>query len=570
MKQIPCRLYFSTFDVLDNSPLLLSPQIVNNKQRRKKIEKNTIKMAPRLLRRLVGGAIVGFIGSATYIQYQYIKFEDASGEAMEHWVHPTRKTTHSVSLGGYPLTYYIEGGLKEQVPPVSPLVEHVTTPVDVCVIGGGYAGLHTTLSLAEKGKSVVVLEARRVGCRASGRNGGDAIIGFHTETEELAGIVGEKNAKEIYSHSVMGYNRLKSIIQSYDIKCNAKEEGALTVSFSRRLKEAKQDVSAALKEERDYCVAVKEKFGEELEVWDKATMEKKGLFSERFAYGIYNPKNLTLNPMELALGLARACRQKGAVIREASPVTGCSKLPQPVGADPLWLVTTETGSVIARHVVLATNGAPPSLSAKLSLTTAPLVTAMMITKPIDKTVLDRVLSANFAIFDERFALAYFRRVEGNRILFGSLAKGVPMQKKWAEHQLVKDLTSTFPSLKDLVEVDLSWQGRLEAKLPVFPLIGRDSSGMWYSLGYSGHGLVPTCAGGELLASAIVSLDAKKDGTKGQPDERYKLWGQVTYGPQSLPSFLPPAFPPIGGPWGLIASGIYCKWVEVKDYIDNKY
>ena len=49
-----------------------------------------------------------------------------------------------------------------------------TVKADVCVIGGGYAGLSAALHLAEKGVSVRVLEANRVGWGASGRNGGQA------------------------------------------------------------------------------------------------------------------------------------------------------------------------------------------------------------------------------------------------------------------------------------------------------------------------------------------------------------------------------------------------------------
>ena len=43
---------------------------------------------------------------------------------------------------------------------------------DVCVVGAGFTGLSSALHLAERGLSVVVLEASRVGFGASGRNGG--------------------------------------------------------------------------------------------------------------------------------------------------------------------------------------------------------------------------------------------------------------------------------------------------------------------------------------------------------------------------------------------------------------
>jgi gamma-glutamylputrescine oxidase len=42
---------------------------------------------------------------------------------------------------------------------------------NVCIIGGGLAGLSTALALAERGVAdIVVLEAQQVGFGASGRN----------------------------------------------------------------------------------------------------------------------------------------------------------------------------------------------------------------------------------------------------------------------------------------------------------------------------------------------------------------------------------------------------------------
>ena len=49
---------------------------------------------------------------------------------------------------------------------------------DVCVIGAGFTGVATALTLAERGYSVALVEANRVGWGASGRNGGHLINGI--------------------------------------------------------------------------------------------------------------------------------------------------------------------------------------------------------------------------------------------------------------------------------------------------------------------------------------------------------------------------------------------------------
>ena len=80
-----------------------------------------------------------------------------------------------------------------------------TVKADVCVVGGGFSGIATALSLAEKGRRVVVLEAHRVGWGASGRNGGQCIAGISGEAEierrNAAGNPPEVEEKLAQSHA---------------------------------------------------------------------------------------------------------------------------------------------------------------------------------------------------------------------------------------------------------------------------------------------------------------------------------------------------------------------------------
>ena len=79
-------------------------------------------------------------------------------------------------------------------PPTPPLEE--STHADVCVIGGGYAGLSTALHLAERGVRAVVLEAKEPGFGGSGRNGGQVIPGLKYDPDDLEAMFGrERGAK---------------------------------------------------------------------------------------------------------------------------------------------------------------------------------------------------------------------------------------------------------------------------------------------------------------------------------------------------------------------------------------
>ena len=61
---------------------------------------------------------------------------------------------------------------------------------DVCVIGGGFTGVNTAIELAQRGLSVILLEARRIGWGASGRNGGQLIRGIGHDVSGFAKHIG--------------------------------------------------------------------------------------------------------------------------------------------------------------------------------------------------------------------------------------------------------------------------------------------------------------------------------------------------------------------------------------------
>ncbi|MDQ1131897.1 glycine/D-amino acid oxidase-like deaminating enzyme [Pseudoxanthomonas winnipegensis] len=72
---------------------------------------------------------------------------------------------------------------------------------DVCILGAGYTGLSAALELAEAGYRVVLLEAQRIGWGASGRNGGQAIVGFGCGEEKLEALVGLDAARRMFDLS---------------------------------------------------------------------------------------------------------------------------------------------------------------------------------------------------------------------------------------------------------------------------------------------------------------------------------------------------------------------------------
>src|SRR4051794_29203542 len=78
---------------------------------------------------------------------------------------------------------------------------------EVCVVGGGLAGIATALDLAERGMSVILLERHSVGWGASGRSGGFVTPGFPLDPTTLVARVGLPAARELYELSRAAHRR---------------------------------------------------------------------------------------------------------------------------------------------------------------------------------------------------------------------------------------------------------------------------------------------------------------------------------------------------------------------------
>ena len=86
---------------------------------------------------------------------------------------------------------------------------------DVCVVGGGIAGCATALFLAERGYQVVLLEGNRIAFGASGRSGGQAIVGYACSQDKLIAQVGPADAKRMFDVSVDGVSLVKTYKSSF-------------------------------------------------------------------------------------------------------------------------------------------------------------------------------------------------------------------------------------------------------------------------------------------------------------------------------------------------------------------
>ena len=187
-----------------------------------------------------------------------------------------------------------------------------TVKADVCVIGGGLAGLTTALELSRRKKKVVLLEAKQLAWGASGRNGGFVSNGFAEGIENVQKRVGLEAARALYSLSRHGSEYVRREIESGDpaIKMGEGWIVALRHRDTGDLKSYREMMARDYDEEFQFLST-------------EQTREK--LNSVRYFESISNPRAFHFHPLRYSLMLARKAEKAGASLHENSQALSVQK-----------------------------------------------------------------------------------------------------------------------------------------------------------------------------------------------------------------------------------------------------
>lgn len=365
---------------------------------------------------------------------------------------------------------------------------------DVCVIGGGYTGLSAALELADRGYKVVLLEAQRIGWGASGRNGGQVIVGFGSEGEmTIAKQLSPHYAKVAWDMSVDALHLLQDRIHRYDIDCEF-VPGYMNLSVNagktRVLEQWYRDVTQG--------------FGYPLQ-WIESGEIGRWIASSRFHSGIYDLQSGHLHPLKYCLGLSRAALAAGVQIFENSAILRLERGAQPV-------VKTGQGEVRCDYVVLGANvyiNEYGPLAPEAAYNIMPVGTYMVATEPMDNARAEKLLPRRSAVSDNNFVLDYFRLSSDNRLLFGAGDSYTATTPRDLINKMRRRMLDVFPQLSDL-EIPYSWGGFVDLTMNKAPDFGRIDSNIFYLQGFSGHGVSFTGMAGKLVAETIVGNAEKFD------------------------------------------------------------
>ncbi|WP_206995362.1 NAD(P)/FAD-dependent oxidoreductase [Trinickia mobilis] len=366
-----------------------------------------------------------------------------------------------------------------------------TLDVDVCVIGAGFAGLSVALECRARGLSVAVLDAHRPGWGASGRNGGQALVGF-AKDEIIETQLGLEGARALWAMSVDGLALIRERIARYGIDCDF-TAGYLTVAAK----------SKRVPDLRAWMDAASSRWGYPHLSWLEHDAVRSRIASERYLAGVYDPNSGHLHPLKYCLGLADAARREGAQLYAHSPVLQVER-----GARPV--VRTATGEVRCRFVVAAGNATlkgvlPPRIAARI----APIASYIVATEPLGQARADALIAGRAAICDNNFFLDYFRLSADHRVLFGGRASSTGASPaKLADH-IRKRMAGVFPQLSD-VNVEYAWGGFVDVTRNRAPDFGAIDPNYFYVQGFSGHGVALTGIAGRVVAKAISGNAAAFD------------------------------------------------------------
>ena len=362
---------------------------------------------------------------------------------------------------------------------------HVDVDVDVCVIGGGLAGLTTAREVARAGWSVVLIEAGRIAASASGRNTGFVLPGFAAAPDSIIDRVGFAPAKDLWALSQSGLDYVRNAIRDDAMPGIEAQDGWLHV--------AKTDDGDAFMRR----VRVLGEFGAEIEGWPTERV-RAVLRSERYFHAIHFPRAIQIHPLNYALGLAAAAERAGARIFEHTPA---------LSVDPAGVrkrIVTPAARLRANHVVLCGNVQLASLMPRVSSALIPVTTYVITTAPLGPR-LNKAIDYRGAVSDSELADNHYRIVGGDRLMLSGRSTAWLRDPRRYVGALTGDIKKTYPQLGD-VAVDYAWAGTLGLTMHRMPQIGELGPGVWLAGGFGGHGLNTTAMAGNIIARAIVDGD----------------------------------------------------------------
>lgn len=358
--------------------------------------------------------------------------------------------------------------------------------VDYLVVGSGLTGLSTGLRLTGAGQSVVIVDGSEIAGGASSINGGMVSPDVKAGMRAVERSHGRQIADEIWHASVRSIEIVLELCREHGIDVQANRNGMAALGLGER------DAKKFAETESWY----RNRYRVEWEVLGPARVgEIAG--SESFTSALFEPEGYGIQPARFSFGLAQAVIDRGGLLIADCTVDAIHR------AGPGFEVTTAKGTVRAGGVIVATNGYTTRRPiAELRNRVVPIGSYIIVTEPLGNDLAASVFPANAMTYTKRRLLHYMRRTPDNRALIGgrrNLKADLPLEDSAAD--LHNSLIHYFPQLGE-ARVSHVWGGKLGVPFDLIPHIG-NVDGVWYAMGYAGHGVGLSTLLGHDLAGMLL-------------------------------------------------------------------
>ena len=397
---------------------------------------------------------------------------------------------------------------------------------DVVVVGAGLTGLSTALHVARQGASVALLEANTVGWGASGRNGGMATpglaIGFPTAVRRY----GAQRAAAMFRAYNDAIDTVEELVTSEGIDCSFERTGRLSLACKPAHYAAFERAAAEM-----HSLA-----GQDVQLVPAARLSEE-IGSRHYHGALVDPLGAAVHVGQLTAGLAGAAAGHGVSIHEQ-----CRVMELVRRDDRTHDVRTDMGTIRAGQVVVATSGYTGSVTPWLRRRIVPIGSFIVVTEPLDPAVVDELLPHRRVASDSNHLLYYFRITPDNRLLFGGRAR-FAMSNRDSDLKsgriLRRGMVKVFPQLAD-TRIDYCWGGLVDMTLDQMVHAG-ERDGVFYSVGYSGHGVQMATHMGKVMAQMLGG------------DGSANIWQDLKF--RAVPGHF-------GPPWFLPPAGAFYKFLDL--------
>jgi glycine/D-amino acid oxidase-like deaminating enzyme len=409
----------------------------------------------------------------------------------------------------------------DDVPRPTPTQTPLPPTVDVAVVGAGYTGLHAALQTARGGRSTLVFDAEDAGWGCSSRNGGQISTSIKPSFDMLARRHGAQRAFDILLEGQRSLAWIKDFVRTEGIACDFGQVGRFHAAHN-----------AAQYEALGAKVASQPK-GLEVDAFMVPRAEqRRELGTDLYWGGVVYTQHCSVHPARYHQGLLERVLAAGAQVAARCPVRGIQRQ----GA--LFRLDTPQGPVLARDVVIATNGYTGGLTPWLQRRVIPIGSYMIATEPLPEGQMDRLFPSNRIVSDTRKVVYYYRPSPNRRsILFGGRVSHQETDPRVSGPKLHADLVGLFPELRN-TRISHSWCGFVAYTFDELMHVGQHD-GMYYAMGYCGAGVGTASYFGMRLGQQVLGL----------PEGRTALDGLAF---QTRPFY-------IGNPWFLAPSVAYYRW-----------